>query len=113
MTPTPPPAPFPASPVSRLVPLLFAFAGPSGSFRRLLLTVAGLGVVALNKKLGLEMDFNTQCLVVGGVITIVTASTTKEISVARAQANVQVAMHNANAAASEAEAAAAAPGAAS
>lgn len=58
----------------------------SNSLKRLLVTLSGVAVVALNKKLGLELDSQSTLEIVGLITAYVTASNWKETTLAKVEA---------------------------
>jgi hypothetical protein len=96
--PQPPTAP---SLAQAFVGMAAQFLGPQGSGRRMLFGAVGAAVIALNHKLGFNLDFNEQSLLAGVVLGVVAASNTKEALVTRAlyagQTAEAIARHEANA----------------
>jgi len=61
----------------------------NGSLRRLIATGVGLGAVLLNKKVGLDLDHESQDLITYLVMSYVLSSNFKEAAFARAQKSGQ------------------------
>lgn len=70
-------------------PLIFSLVGPQGSGRRLLVGLGGTLLLALNHKLGLQLDLQEQTLIASLIGAVVLASNAKEAVTTRAQAGAQ------------------------
>ena len=61
-----------------------------GGFKRLAATIAGTLLIALNKKLGLELDTTAQALISGMVVAYIGQSAAKEVAMAKVDASAAV-----------------------
>jgi len=63
---------------------MFAFLA-SGTFRRIIVYVVGIGIVALNRKLGLDLDAVEIGAIISATIAQIVQSSMKETAVAKAE----------------------------
>lgn len=80
------PAVDPIPSVGALAAFLENLLGTQGSLRRLLISLPGVVLLALNHKIGLNLDVTEQGIIAGVIAVVVTGSNLKEAAVVKAQA---------------------------
>lgn len=84
-----------------LGPLLAGFLDRQGSMRRTLFGLAGVVLLTLNHKMGLQLTLEEQGIIAGFITTLVISSNAKEMVFAHSNAKVNTAVALAQAAATQ------------